>query len=154
MSRYYACSDGRIYSEYNRRFRQLTEFRHPYAKYLSVYLLRKGNDKVGVNVHKLIASAFYRINLNRYRVIHRDKNLLNNKPENLNYKKLKEEEIATQENTIYQTNIMDYEAVFKSYINFDYQHPDWLKYQKIKSKKSNRVVFNWLTVYLKTKKLM
>jgi hypothetical protein len=152
-SGYYAYKNGRIYrkcrSEEN--YRQLSEYRLPYSKYLSVYIYR---DKIkeGVQVHKLIASAYRKINFRNYNIFHRDKNDLNNKPDNLTIRK--KSDAAESDGNIYKCEIKDYEAVFKNFINYDYDCSLWNDYKLIKLKRSERMVYNWLKILLISKKLI
>lgn len=150
---YYAYKNGRIYRKHNggKVYRQIAEYRLPYSRYLSVYVY-KNKIKEGVHVHKLIASAFRRINSNNYRILHRDKNFLNNEPQNLALRKLETEgKIGLK---TYSTEIKDFEALLKSYINYDYNNPVWNEYKIIKLKRSERMIFNWLKVFLLSKKLI
>ena len=80
---YFAGEDGRIYRRNKNCFRQLGQFLQPYGKYLSVYLYQPNGNKIGVHVHKLIASAFFKADIRRVNIIHKDNNLMNNSPDNL-----------------------------------------------------------------------
>lgn len=150
---YYAYKNGRIYrkvkSEEN--YRQLGEYRLPYSKYLSVYLYRN-KIKEGVQVHKLIASAFRKIKYGDYNIFHKDKNDLNNKPGNLFIRRKKENNEGIE--NLYKYEIKDFEAIFKNYINYDYNSPLWNDYKLIKLKRSERMVYNWLKIFLISKKLI
>lgn len=150
---YYAYKNGRIYSrkKNNENFRQLSEYRLPYSKYLSVYIY-KNNIKEGVQVHKLIVSAFRRIKFKDYNIFHRDRNYLNNIPNNLYIRKKSKKDVSNV--SLHKTEIKDYEALFKSFINYDYDCPLWNDYKLIKLKRSERMVYNWLKVLLLSKKLI
>jgi hypothetical protein len=150
---YYAYKNGRIYRKNNRdeNYRQLLEYRQPYSKYLSVYLYRN-KIKEGVQVHKLVASAYRSINFREYEVLHKDKNLLNNSPVNLKIRK-KSKVIGDNEN-IYKNEIKDYEALLKNYINYDYNNRIWNDYKIVKLKRSSRMIYNWLKVFLYSRKLI
>lgn len=152
-SGYYAYKNGRIYRKQigGSEYRQISEYRLPYSRYLSVYVY-KNKIKEGVHVHKLIASAFRKVNSNYYRIFHRDKNFLNNEPRNLVLRKL-DTENKCGSNT-YSTEIKDFEAILKNYINYDYNNPVWNEYKIIKLKRSERMIFNWLKVFLMSKKLI
>lgn len=150
---YFAYRNGRIYrkckSEEN--YRQLSEYRLPYARYLSVYVYRN-KIKEGIQVHKLIASAYKRVNIQEYKVFHKDKNLLNNNPENLFVRK--KAKLETDDELLYKNEIKDYEAVLKNFINYDYNCNIWNEYKIIKLKRSPRMIYNWLKVFLSVKKLI
>jgi hypothetical protein len=150
---YYAYKNGRIYKKISRdeNYRQLLEYRQPYSRYLSVYVYRN-KIKEGVQVHKLVASAFRRINFRKYEIFHKDKNLLNNVPVNLKIRK-KSAENGDNER-IYKNEIRDYEALLKNYINYDYNSKIWNDYKLVKLKRSSRMIFNWLKVFLYSRKLI
>jgi hypothetical protein len=150
---YFAYKNGRIYRKTHseEKFRQLSEYRLPYSKYLSVYVYR---DKIkeGVQVHKLVASAYRNINYKNYNVFHKDKNLLNNDPKNLMIRKKQVDD--QEEVSVYKNEIKDYEAQLKNYINYDYNNSIWNEYKIIKLKRSERMIYNWLKVFLLAKKLI
>ncbi len=152
-SGYYAYKNGRIYSKkkYSGDYKQLSEYRLPYSKYLSVYVYRN-KVKEGVQVHKLIASAYRGINYKDYNIFHKDKNYLNNEPKNLLIRKKSKDEI--DEDKRYKIEIKDYEGIFKNYINYDYNSAIWNDYKIVKLKRSNRAVYNWLKIFLISKKLI
>lgn len=151
--KYYAYKNGRIYRKYSSgcNYRQLSEYRLPYSKYLSVYVYRN-NIKEGVHVHKLVASAFRNINYKKFSIFHKDKNLLNNEPKNLMIRKKTED--VTEETDIYKNEIKDFEAILKNYINYDYNSAVWNEYKIVKLKRSERMVYNWLKIFLMAKKLL
>jgi hypothetical protein len=150
---YYAYKNGRVYRK-NRsdgNYRQLSEYRLPYSKYLSVYIYRN-KIKEGVQVHKLIASAYRKIKFKDYNIFHKDKNNLNNYPDNLLIRrKSKYEESGDNR---YKSEIKDYEAIFKNFINYDYNCSLWNDYKLIKLKRSERMIYNWLKIFLISKKLI
>jgi len=150
---YYAYKNGRIYSRQKgeSEYRQLAEYRLPYSRYLSVYLYRN-KIKEGIQVHKLIASAYRKINYRKYNIFHKDKNYLNNIPYNLIARK--KGNWDRKELRCYATEISDMEAILKSYLNYDYKNPIWNEYKLIRTKRSDRMVFNWLKVLLLSKKLI
>lgn len=150
---YYAYKNGRIYRKTcsEEKFRQLSEYRLPYSKYLSVYIYRE-KIKEGVHVHKLVASAYRKINYKKFNIFHKDKNLLNNEPDNLMIRKKTDCDI--QDSDIYKSEIKDYEALLKNYINYDYDSIIWNEYKIIKLKRSERMIYNWLKVFLIAKKLI
>jgi hypothetical protein len=150
---YYAYKNGRVYrkTDSTGNYRQLSEYRLPYSKYLSVYIYRNSN-KEGVQVHKLIASAYRKINYKKYNVFHKDKNLLNNEPGNLMIRKKAASE--TEETNPLKNEIRDYEALLKNFINYDYNSSIWNEYKIIKLKRSERMIYNWLKVFLLAKKLI
>jgi hypothetical protein len=150
---YYAYKNGRIYRKQmsGNSYRQLSEYRLPYSRYLSVYLYRN-KIKEGVQVHKLIASAYRKISLRNYNVFHKDKNFLNNIPDNLLIRKKIDEE--KKETKSYKTEIKDYEALLKNFIDYDYNNPVWNDYKIVKLKRSERMVYNWLKLFLITRKLI
>lgn len=152
-SNYFAYKNGRIYSKRrcDENYRQLAEYRLPYSRYLSVYIY-KNKTKEGINVHKLVASAYRKIKHRDYNIFHKDRNDLNNKPENL-YIRKKSEYRDTNDN-LYKYEIKDYEAIFKNYINYDYDCRIWNDYKIIKLKRSERMVYNWLKIFLISKKLI
>ena len=152
-SGYYAYKNGRIYKKQKSEsgYRQLLEYRLPYSKYLSVYLYRN-KIKEGVQVHKLIVSAYKRINFRNYNVFHKDKNYLNNDPGNLLVRKRISED--KKEIRSYKTEIKDYEALLKNFINYNYNNPVWNEYKLIKLKRSERMIYNWLKVFLISRKLI
>jgi hypothetical protein len=150
---YYAYKNGRIYSRINsgEGYRQLGEYRLPYSKYLSVYVYRN-KTKEGVQVHKLVASAYRKINYKKFNIFHKDKNLMNNEPKNLLIRKKTEDEKT--ETDVYKNEIKDYEAILKNFINYDYNSIIWNEYKTVKLKRSARMVYNWLKVFLLAKKLI
>jgi len=152
-SGYYAYKNGRIYRKLNKEesYRQLAEYRMPYSAYLSVYIYRN-KIKEGVQVHKLIASAYRGINYKNYTIFHKDKNPLNNLPKNLLIRK---NEINESRGKLpYEAEIKDYEALLKNYINYDYNCALWNEYKIIKLKRSPRMVYNWLKILMLSKKLL
>jgi hypothetical protein len=129
-SGYYAYKNGRIYRKLNKEesYRQLAEYRMPYSAYLSVYIYRN-KIKEGVQVHKLIASAYRGINYRNYKIFHKDKNPLNNLPNNLLIRK---NEIKEKYGKLpYEAEIKDYESILKNYLNYDYNNPLWNEYKKL-----------------------
>ena len=153
---YYAYKDGRIYKKSNSYYRQISEYRQPYSKYLGVYLYNKENEKMGVQVHRLIASAFYRKSIDKYYVSHRDNNIANNKPENLIVRLIPDEILKEKENEMkyLEKNLEDYSSILKNYVNFDKNHYLWKKYIKLKTEKKFRLCYNWLKILLSSKSLI
>ena len=156
FSRYYACNDGRIYKKGKKNFKQLIEYRQPNSKYLGVYLYKRKYEKLGFQVHELVASAFYRINIFHYDVLHKDKNCLNNVPGNLVPVIMSREKIRANKENLYfdKKNLVDYEAILKSYLKYDTSHYLWKKYIKLKSEKKYRICLNWLKLLLSSKNLL
>ncbi len=152
-SGYFAYKNGRIYRKHkgDENYRQLSEYRLPYSRYLTVYIYRN-KIKEGVQVHKLVASAYRNIKYKDYNIYHKDKNDLNNKPENLSIKKKTDFDENNRIN--YKSEIKDYEAIFKNYINYDYNSILWNDYKIIKLKRSERMIYNWLKIFLISKKLI
>ena len=124
FGRYYACNDGRIYKKNKKNFRQLIEYRQPNTKYLGVYLYKRKYEKLGLQVHKLVASAFYRINIFHYDVLHKDKNCLNNEPGNLVPVVMSKDKIRQSREKLYfeKKNLSDYEAILKNYLKYNTSH--------------------------------
>lgn len=151
---YYAYKDGRIYKINGENcIRQLAEFRQPYSKYLYVYLYRNKSDKVGIAVHKLVASAFFGIESSKYHIIHKDKNTLNNKPDNLEIKLRDPMEIEDKERTLIKEKIKEFEEILLRYVNFNRNSEIWQDYKRITKNMSDRVKCNWLKLYLVSKDL-
>jgi|WetSurMetagenome_2_1015567.scaffolds.fasta_scaffold240743_2 hypothetical protein len=152
---YYAYKDGRIYKKVNTNYKQLCEYRRPYSKYLGVYLLNSKNDKFGFYVHKLVASAFYKINIIKYNVLHKDENSFNNVPDNLAFRKRPIEKILCNKEKAYfeKKNLIDYETMLRKYVKYDTKHYLWKKYKKLKSGKKYRLCINWLKVILSQENL-
>jgi len=151
---YYAYKDGRIYRiNGDDCIRQLTEFRQPYSKYLYVYLYRNKSDKVGVAVHKLVASAFFGIDPLKYHISHKDRNTLNNKPENLEIKQKAPMEIEDEERTLIKEKIKEFEEILLRYVNFNRDSEVWQDYRRITKNMKDRVKYNWLKLYLISKDL-
>lgn len=150
---YYAGSDGRIYKKRNNRFKQLTHFISPGSKYFSVYLCTGGADKKGMHVHKLIAMAYYNISPANYKVIHKDNDFLNNKPENITIEKceLKEE----NNNEVSRRNaVSQYEKLFERHLNFDRSKIEWRRYETVKTKGNYKNTYNYLLVHLRSAGLL
>lgn len=151
---YYAYKDGRIYKINGEScIRQLAEFRQPYSKYLYVYLYRNKSDKVGIAVHKLVASAFFGIDPSKYHIVHKDKNTLNNRPDNLEIKRKSSMEIEDSERTLIREKIRELEEVLLKYLNFNRNSQVWQDYRRITKNMSDRVKCNWLKLYLVSKDL-
>lgn len=151
---YYAYKDGRIYRiNEDNCIRQLAEFRQPYSRYLYVYLYKNKSDKVGMAVHKLVASAFFNIDPSKYHIVHKDRNTLNNKPDNLEIKLRDPMELEDKERTLIREKIKDFEDILLRYINFNRNSRVWLDYRRITRNMSDRVKYNWLKLYLVSKNL-
>lgn len=151
---YYAYKDGRIYRiNEDNCIRQLAEFRQPYSRYLYVYLYKNKSDKVGMAVHKLVASAFFRIDPSKYHILHKDRNTLNNKPDNLEIKLRDPMELEDKERTLIKEKIKDFEDILLKYINFNRNSRVWQDYRRITRNMSDRVKCNWLKLYLVSKNL-
>ena len=108
--------------------------------------------KEGIQVHKLIASAYRKIKYREYDIYHKDKNNLNNVPRNLLIRKKSESDESDEH--LYKNEIKDFEAIFKNFINYDYNCRLWNDYKLIKLKRSDRMVYNWLKIFLISKKLI
>lgn len=145
---YFAGEDGRIYRKNKKCFRQLAQYIQPYGKYLSVYIYDSDKNKSGLQVHKLIASAFFNADIKKISVLHKDKNLLNNIPGNLLVTEC--EEITSGDDEEAKCNIIRmYENLLLRQVKYDRESDMWKKYDEIKSKKSKRSVYNWLYVNLR-----
>ncbi len=148
---YFAGEDGRIYKKNKKFFKQLSEFLQPYAKYLCVYLYNSKGDKVGIQVHKLIASAFFDADIKKVNIIHKDKNLFNNSPDNLIVSELLEQDSPDNDDEEAKCNIIKlYENLLLKNLNYDRNCNLWKKYKVIKSEKKKQSVYNWLYVNLKS----
>jgi hypothetical protein len=143
---YYAAGDGRIYSFSTGRYRQLTEFRYPYARYLIVYI-RKNKIRIGAHCHKLVASAFFGINPDLYDIKHINKDRCNNKPSNLQLIPLNDIQRSELEN-FYRVQIREYEIMLLYHINFNYDHPDYLKLCELKKKNNLKLLYNYLNLLI------
>jgi len=139
---YYAGNDGRVYSEFSDHCKQLTEFRYPFSKFLLVFLYRD-SVRFGVHCHKLIASAYFKVNPDRFLIKHKDKDRCNNRPSNLSLIPLTEVE-KPEIDSYYKSQIREYEIIFFNNINYDFNNPDYLKYYEIKSKGNIRLLYNFL----------
>jgi hypothetical protein len=145
---YFAGEDGRIYRRNKNCFRQLGQFIQPYGKYLSVYLYQPDGNKIGVQVHKLIASAFFNADIRRVSITHKDNNLLNNSPDNLLVAECNE--ISPNDDEEAKCNIIKiYENLLLKQLNYDTNSDIWKKYNSIKSNKNKRSVYNWLYVNIR-----
>lgn len=144
---YYAGEEGRIYKRKGKYIKQLTQLIPPYGKYLFVYLTTGKYDKKSLPVHKLVASAFYKIDCKDIEVEHRDGNLLNNKPENLVIIKSEKPDDVKDEPRIKVINF--YESILKRKINFDLENELWQKYSRIKESGNSRKIYNWLYANLR-----
>jgi len=151
---YFACSNGKIYSaknnqnSRNNKYKELTSFLVPGSKYLSVNLVRN-KEKISFNIHKLIGWTFTGKNPFAYQFIHKRKNYLNNKPENLQYCKL--EFTDENENRMKELDLKEYEAIFKKVINYNYNSKIWKNYEVLKLKEDIKLQINFLRLFLKTK---
>ncbi len=146
---YYAGSDGRIYKKRNNRFKQLTHFIPPGSNYFSVYLCTGGVEKKGMQVHKLMAMAYFNINPSNYKVIHIDKDLLNNKPENISIEKSEEPEENYNE-VSRRRAVSQYERLFERHLNFDRSKIEWKRYETVRTKGNYKNTYNYLLVHLKS----
>ena len=146
---YFAGEDGRIYRKNKKCFRQIAQYIQPYGKYLNVYIYDSGKNKIGIQVHKLIASAFFNANIKKVNVIHKDKNLLNNFPGNLIVSECTSLKLNDEEEA--KCNIIKmYENLLLKQINYNKENELWKKYDFLKSKKNKRSIYNWLYVNLKS----
>ncbi|MCX7833548.1 MAG: HNH endonuclease [Ignavibacteria bacterium] len=145
---YFANSNGKIYRQKGKSFRQLTQIIQPYGKYLSVYIIDSKGEKTLKQVHKLVASAYFNIDPIEYTITHIDGNLLNNKPSNLKVSKI---ETNNNENELKNKKklIEDFEKKFLKKINNDFENPLWKQYEKVKEKKNYKNIYNWLYVHIK-----
>jgi hypothetical protein len=143
----YAGKDGRIYKQKGKYKKQLTQVIVPYGKYLCTYLYIDNFEKKLLPVHKLIASAFSETDYKDIEVEHRDGNLLNNKPENLEIRKSDKQKNESEEPRINVINI--YEGILKQKINFDLKNELWLKYSRIRESGNSKKIYNWLYANLR-----
>jgi len=142
---YFGCSDGRIYKyTSDSRFKQLSMFQQPGSKYLKVSIKRKG-IKETFSVHYLIARSFRKLKNECDKIIHKDKNPLNNIPKNL---KLNKNETVNYKRAIIKYELDVLEQQFKEKINFNFESKEYKDYEKIKSA-SVRARKNWLKMFLK-----
>ena len=148
---YYAYEDGRIYRRKDNSFKQMTEYRRAYSKYLYVYIYKNPKDKYSLPVHKLIASAYHKIKYNKYYIGHKDRNILNNKPGNLILIMKKQDSSINENKKFDEKNLRDIEALFKHCIGYDYECFDWKNYERIKKEKSMKYRKNWLKLFLISK---
>lgn len=139
---YYAASNGRIYSGLINHFKQLTEFRYPFSKFLTVFLTRD-DVRFGVHCHKLVASAFFNVNPDRFIITHKDNDRCNNAPSNLLLKRLTDT-VSSEVNSFYESQIKEYEILFLNLINHDSNNPFYTKYVDVKAKKNVRLLYNYL----------
>jgi len=150
---YFAGDDGRIYFTHSitGERHQLTEFLYPKSKYLTVFL-RKEKDRTGFQVHKLIARVYFGINTADYSVKHKNKNLIDNRPENLNIVLNKNLSGAAEETSEKfrtrrtESDIQELETRFFEALSFNRQHRDWIEYMGIKARGVPRLTRNWLKV--------
>lgn len=149
---YYADREGRIFRKAGRNYRQLTMFLQPYSKYLAVYVLLEGMVRTGVWVHKLVALAYHRKDIEKYRILHRDGNLLNNSVTNLSFEKYTAEEESEKENLSRKFAIRDYEQILRRVTGCDDGNIYWKRYIKVKQKGKPRHTYNWLYIFLKSRK--
>ena len=150
---YLAGEDGRIYSIFSSKPKQLAEFRHPYSNYLSVYLKSK-NSRNGYYIHNLIALAFYNKSHLDYTIIHKDGNTFNNQPGNLGFKKIPASEkeqkayLAGKKDGNELRNIVEeLEADLLKRIDHDRTNKVWQRYIKLKESSGFKVLHNWLKIY-------
>ncbi len=146
---YYAGSDGRIYKKRNKRLKQLTHFIPPESKYFSVYLCTGGAEKKGMQVHKLIAMAYYNINPSDYKISHIDNDCLNNRPENIKIEKCETQQ--ENQNEVSRRNaVSQYEKLFERHLNYDRSKTEWKRYEAVKTKGNYKNTYNYLLVHLKS----
>ncbi len=146
---YFANENGRIYRQRGKLFKQLTQIIQPFGKYLSVYIIDEKGEKTLKQVHKLVASAFYKIKPEEYNIIHIDGNIYNNTPCNLKLEKVntplnEKKEIDSYEKT---SMITEYEKLLLQKIKCNTNHPLWQRYKKIKASKKYKNIYNWLYVH-------
>ena len=151
---YYAYRNGRIYHQINgKKFRQLGQHLMPNSKYLSVYLYRSTCDKTTVYVHKAVAMSHFRINPSRYTITHKDKNIFNNRPSNLEYLRCKALKIKSPKRVFEDNDLRDSEAEAFSSVNYDNENLQWKHYLRLKAKGSYRARKNFLKLFLKARGL-
>ncbi|MCX6161967.1 MAG: hypothetical protein NTV87_11650, partial [Ignavibacteriae bacterium] len=130
---------------------QLTEFLYPKSKYLTVFL-RKEKDRKGFQVHKLIARVYFGIDTAEYSVKHKNKNLIDNRPDNLSATLIKNATDAAEETAEKslerrtESDIQELETRFFEALGFNRQHRDWIEYMGIKARGVPRLTRNWLKV--------
>lgn len=81
---YFASSDGKIFSNKSGKMKEMKSFSTPTSKYLIIRLL-KGEKRPHCLVHRLVAMTFIPNPNNLPEVNHKDKNILNNKVQNLEW---------------------------------------------------------------------
>jgi hypothetical protein len=140
---YFAGKDGRIYSDFGNKIRQLTEIRYPYSRYLTVFI-SKNNNRFGIHCHKLVASAFYKINPERFLIKHKNKDRCNNKPANLVLVPLTKISDKSELDCFYKNQIREFEIIFLNNINYNYEHSEYKKLYEIKQKNNIRLLYNYL----------
>ncbi len=151
---YYAYKNGRIYHLFNgKKFRQLGQHLMPNSKYLSVYLYRSTYDKTTVYVHKAVAMSHFRIKPSRYTITHKDKNIFNNRPSNLQYLRCKALKNKSPKKVFEENDLRDAEAEAFSSINYDNENGLWKRYLQLKAKGNIRARKNFLKLFLKLKGL-
>jgi len=150
---YFAGDDGRIYFTHSitGELNQLTEMLYPKSRYLTVFL-RKGKDRAGFHVHKLVAMVYFGINPADYSIKHKNKNLVDNRPENLSIILHKNSGDTTEETAQKfrlrktETEIQELETKFFESLGYNRQHRDWIEYIGIKARRIPRLTRNWLRV--------
>ncbi len=150
---YYAGDDGRIYSSKTAKLKQLTEFRYPNNDYLMAYLY-KNESKSGFYVHNLVALAYFRRSTDTYRVLHKDGNTFNNRPENLSFEKLSESEklqkaYLTDAKTGNDLANINQELALRLWarVGCSIHNKVWVRYSELKERSNPRALYNWLKIY-------
>ncbi|MCX6163083.1 MAG: hypothetical protein NTV87_17320 [Ignavibacteriae bacterium] len=144
---YFAGDDGRIYFTHSitGERHQLTEFLYPKSKYLTVFL-RKEKDRTGFQVHKLIARVYFGIDPADYSVKHKNKNLMDNRPDIKTAIDAAEETAEKSLERRTESDIRELETRFFEALGFNRQHRDWIEYMGIKARGVPRLTRNWLKV--------
>ncbi len=145
---YFAGQDGRIYSFVYKKYKQLSEIRYPYSKYLMVFIT-ENNNRFGFHIHKLIASAFFKINPDRFLIKHNDNDRCNNSPDNLCLTPLSEITDANELERFYEVQTKEFEIIFLNQISFNHSHPLYLKLKQVKEKNNKRLLYNYLKLFVK-----
>jgi hypothetical protein len=144
---YLADRKGRVYvqNKYG-HIQQLTQFLSPNSRYLRVYIT-KNRIKRNYPVQNLIISAFRNYNPDKITVIHKDKNSLNNRLNNLRLKEFNRD--VTDNERIREYQIEHLEEKLKERIGFEGKKKIWKDYKIIKKTKTSNTVINWLNIVLK-----
>ncbi|MCX6162073.1 MAG: HNH endonuclease [Ignavibacteriae bacterium] len=145
---YFAGKDGRIYSFVYKTYKQLSEIRYPYSKYLMTFII-KDTNRFGLHCHKLVASAFFKINPDRFLIVHKDKDRCNNSPKNLCLTPLSDITDVIELDRFYDIQTKEFEIIFLNQIGFNHSHPSFKKLKEIKEKNNKRLLYNHLKLLVK-----